>query len=395
MRSLRGANAVDGAATAHPDRSGMGDLLPDGGVQRGVRRAGQLPVEAHLQVGQAQPPEEVEALDCRTGTSAGSTSPGKTAGSSATATAAPTWSSMPGPQIVRHQMVKGSVVADDPALAEYWAGRRRRAAPPPLDDLSLRLLQAQRGRCPAVRGASPRTPTTRRRAPASGSSGCASPARRSPNESIYQERGTSDDSAHSVSYTPDVADASTPTATAGQTCNAREPLGLLEPDARQRACPVLRGPRRSNAPGLPGELVGEFANEGAEYQPDRRARRGSRPMTSLTNSSAAPSPTASTTSANDEGWVSVGDSADTASFAVEAIRRWWCSMGARTLSSMLQRLLITADAGGSNGYRVRLWKLELAGVGQGDRARHHRLPLPAGNLQVEQDRAPACSASSP
>jgi len=50
-------------------------------------------------------------------------------------------------KIVRHQMVKGAASPDDPALAEYWA-RRRRRHPPPLDGLSLRLLRTQRGRCP-------------------------------------------------------------------------------------------------------------------------------------------------------------------------------------------------------------------------------------------------------
>ena len=51
-------------------------------------------------------------------------------------------------KIVRHQMVKSRSSRDDPALVEYWASRRRRAAPPPLDNLSLRLLQSQRGACP-------------------------------------------------------------------------------------------------------------------------------------------------------------------------------------------------------------------------------------------------------
>ena len=52
------------------------------------------------------------------------------------------------------------------------------------------------------------------------------------------------------------------------------------------------------------------------------------------------------------------------------------------------RLLITADAGGSNGYRVRAWKTELATPRRRDRARDHGLPLSAGHLEVEQDRAP-------
>ncbi len=67
--------------------------------------------------------------------------------------------------------------------------------------------------------------------------------------------------------------------------------------------------------------------------------------------------------ANDEGWVSVGDTADTASFAVEAIRRWWHAMGQPRFPDAT-KLLITADAGGSNGYRVRLWKVELAKLAQ-------------------------------
>jgi RNA-directed DNA polymerase len=50
--------------------------------------------------------------------------------------------------IVRHQMVTKGASPDDPALAEYWSARRRRAAPPPLDNLSLRLLRVQRGLCP-------------------------------------------------------------------------------------------------------------------------------------------------------------------------------------------------------------------------------------------------------
>ena len=62
MLALRGANAKAVIGTTEPDYSGMVGLLPGGGVQRGVRQAGRLPVEAHLQVGQTQPPEQVEAL---------------------------------------------------------------------------------------------------------------------------------------------------------------------------------------------------------------------------------------------------------------------------------------------------------------------------------------------
>jgi transposase len=62
---------------------------------------------------------------------------------------------------------------------------------------------------------------------------------------------------------------------------------------------------------------------------------------------------------NDEGWVSVGDSADTAEFAVESIRRWWNQMGKARFSDATT-LMISADAGGSNGPRVRAWKWHLA-----------------------------------
>jgi hypothetical protein len=59
-----------------------------------------------------------------------------------------------------------------------------------------------------------------------------------------------------------------------------------------------------------------------------------------------------------EAWVSVGVDHDTAAFAVESIRRWWRTMG-EPLYPDATRLLVTADAGGSNGSRLRLWKQEL------------------------------------
>jgi len=59
------------------------------------------------------------------------------------------------------------------------------------------------------------------------------------------------------------------------------------------------------------------------------------------------------------GWVSVGTDHDTAAFAVATLRRWWEQVG-RATSPQADRLLVTADAGGSNGYRVSAWKTELA-----------------------------------
>ena len=63
----------------------------------------------------------------------------------------------------------------------------------------------------------------------------------------------------------------------------------------------------------------------------------------------------------DTGWVSVGTDHDTAAFAVATIRRWWNSAGAARYPNA-SRLLVTADGGGSNGYRTRLWKTELAAL---------------------------------
>jgi Rhodopirellula transposase DDE domain len=64
------------------------------------------------------------------------------------------------------------------------------------------------------------------------------------------------------------------------------------------------------------------------------------------------------------GWVNVGTGHDTAAFAVESIRRWWNTAGHATYPAA-RRLLITAGAGGSNGYRTRAWKSELAALAAG------------------------------
>jgi hypothetical protein len=61
---------------------------------------------------------------------------------------------------------------------------------------------------------------------------------------------------------------------------------------------------------------------------------------------------------HNEGWMNVGISRDTAEFAVESIRRWWERMGKFRYPKAIQ-LLITADGGGSNGYRTKLWKREI------------------------------------
>jgi hypothetical protein len=65
--------------------------------------------------------------------------------------------------------------------------------------------------------------------------------------------------------------------------------------------------------------------------------------------------------AADTGWVNVGTDANTAAFAVESIRRWWTAAGAAAYPAA-RRLLITADAGGPDGYRTRAWKAGLAAL---------------------------------
>jgi transposase len=106
------------------------------------------------------------------------------------------------------------------------------------------------------------------------------------------------------------------------------------------------------------ELVGEYANGGAEYQP------AGQPVAVLDHDFIDPEggkaiPYGVYDVINNEGWVSVGDVADTSAFAVASIRRWWTEMG-QVRFPEATKLLITADAGGSNGYRIRAWKVELA-----------------------------------
>jgi hypothetical protein len=106
------------------------------------------------------------------------------------------------------------------------------------------------------------------------------------------------------------------------------------------------------------ELVGEFSNGGRELHPVGEPTR-TKTHDFVDKELGRAVPYGVYDLANDEGWVSVGDTADTATFAVEAIRRWWATMGQPRFPDAT-KLLITADAGGSNGHRVRLWKVELA-----------------------------------
>ncbi len=105
------------------------------------------------------------------------------------------------------------------------------------------------------------------------------------------------------------------------------------------------------------ELVGDFKNPGREWR-----RKGNpepvRVHDFLIKEQGKAIPYGVYDLSRDEGWVSVGIDHDTATFAVNAIRRWWKVMG-RSRYKGTPTLLITADGGGSNGSRVRLWKWEL------------------------------------
>ena len=105
------------------------------------------------------------------------------------------------------------------------------------------------------------------------------------------------------------------------------------------------------------ELVGDFKNGGREYRPKGQPEPV-RVHDFLIPELGRAAPYGVYDIADNAGWVSLGIDHDTASFAVNAIRRWWQAMG-RARYPQARRLVITADCGGSNGARVRLWKREL------------------------------------
>jgi len=105
------------------------------------------------------------------------------------------------------------------------------------------------------------------------------------------------------------------------------------------------------------ELVGDFKNAGREYRPAGDPERV-RVHDFIDPALGRASPYGVYDIANDSGWVSVGVDHDTSAFAVNAIRSWWENDGIARFQNATT-LTITADGGGSNGSRVRLWKVEL------------------------------------
>jgi Rhodopirellula transposase DDE domain len=105
------------------------------------------------------------------------------------------------------------------------------------------------------------------------------------------------------------------------------------------------------------ELVGDFKNGGREYRP-KGDPEAVRVHDFVIKELGRAVPYGVYDIAANAGWVSVGIDHDTAAFAVNSIRRWWQTLG-RARYPTATRLLVTADGGGSNGSRVRLWKREL------------------------------------
>jgi transposase len=105
------------------------------------------------------------------------------------------------------------------------------------------------------------------------------------------------------------------------------------------------------------ELVGDFHTSGKEWQPQGKPETV-RTHDFIDRDLGKAIPYGVYDVARNEGWVNVGIDHDTAEFAVESIRRWWWRMGRYAYPGATE-LLITADGGGSNGYRTRLWKVEL------------------------------------
>lgn len=147
--------------------------------------------------------------------------------------------------------------------------------------------------------------------------------------------------------------------------NRKRREGTNHPDRNEQFEYIYKKVKEFQANGYPTisvdtkkkEAIGEYKNQGREY------RKKGKPLD--VNMHDFPDKTLGKVApygvydiGKNKGWVSVGISADTAEFAVNTIRSWWHVMG-KPEYKKIRQLLITADCGGSNGYRVKLWKYEL------------------------------------
>ena len=124
------------------------------------------------------------------------------------------------------------------------------------------------------------------------------------------------------------------------------------------------------------ELVGDFKNAGREWQPSG-APEPVRVHDFPSDAEGKAIPYGVYDMARNEAWVSVGRDHDTPAFAVASIRQWWTMMGRRAYPQAT-RLFITADAGGSNGYRSRAWKAGLQRLADALRLTIHVSHFPPG-----------------
>jgi transposase len=130
-----------------------------------------------------------------------------------------------------------------------------------------------------------------------------------------------------------------------------EHINAMAADFLDRGRPVISVDTKKK------ELVGDFKNGGKEWQPPKQ-RDKVLVHDFPTDAIGKAIPYGIYDMARNEAYVSVGQDHDTPAFAVASIRRWWMTMGRRAYPDA-DELFITADAGGSNGYRARAWKVEL------------------------------------
>jgi hypothetical protein len=150
--------------------------------------------------------------------------------------------------------------------------------------------------------------------------------------------------------------------------NRKTREGASHPDRNAQFEYLNKSVRRFDRRGQPAisvdtkkkELVGDFKNGGREWHPQGQPEEVRvHDFQDKTLGKAIPYGVYDIL--NNQGWVNVGIDHDTAQFAVNSIRRWWTQMGQRRFPDATE-LLITADGGGSNSSRSRLWKLSLQGL---------------------------------
>ena len=161
-------------------------------------------------------------------------------------------------KIVRHPMVRGTSSTDDPALAEYWAARRRRGIPRPIDAATLRLLQSQHGRCPCCGQLlldADRPPQS----PREWEQWLAATRKAITKNAIATRRAVTRTRADSASCTLTATGIPPENAKPSNFSPPRAPGACPSRGAGKLACPVPRGAGRSNAPGLPGRPGSDVA----------------------------------------------------------------------------------------------------------------------------------------